>query len=231
MVAAGGELRWSAFFVTAGVFAMIYKLMPRVRIALARRLGRRGRHRGAVHRRQVPDRPVHRQERRHLGLRRRRLARGAARLGVLLGADLPDGRRVHLGLRRTASARRRPRSTRSRQSLRRGAAMTKPPPCKRECALLTPPYRGKQSRNSMTPSLQTPAGCVHRPLRWLSEVPAPTPDVVPLPTPAHPVPAPPPTPPEIIEPPLPGHEPVRDPIVPTDADAHSSKRRQQEPLH
>ena len=69
------------FGLTTGVFAMIYKLMPRVQIALARRLARRRRHRAAVHGRQVPDRPVHRQERRRLGLRRRRLAGGRAASG------------------------------------------------------------------------------------------------------------------------------------------------------
>ena len=77
------------FLMTAGVFAMIYKMMPRVQVrwhdvwlgAVVTA--------AAVHRRQVPDRPVHRQERRRLGLRRRRLAGGDLRLGLLLGADLP----------------------------------------------------------------------------------------------------------------------------------------------
>jgi hypothetical protein len=122
------------FLLTAGVFAMIYKIMPRVQRALARRLARRGRDRAAVLDRQVPDRPVHRQERRRLGLRRRRLARRDLRLGLLLGADLPDGRRVHLGLRAhlrlrcaTSRARRRkrdadlPRRTGEMPARRRGA--------------------------------------------------------------------------------------------------------------
>ena len=42
---------------------MIYKLMPRAQVAVARRLGRRRGHRAAVHGRQVPDRPLHRHER------------------------------------------------------------------------------------------------------------------------------------------------------------------------
>ena len=77
------------FVLTAGVFAMIYKIMPRVQVRWHDVwLGAR-RHRAAVHDRQVPDRPVHRQERRRLGLRRRRLAGGDLHLGLLLGADLP----------------------------------------------------------------------------------------------------------------------------------------------
>ena len=67
--------------------------------ALARRGARRAGHVAALHDRQVPDRPVHRQERRRVGVRRGRLARRRLRLGLLLGADLPAGRRVHLGLR------------------------------------------------------------------------------------------------------------------------------------
>jgi hypothetical protein len=49
------------------------------------------------------------------------------------------------------------------------------------------------------------------------DIPQPPPDVVPLPPSPHPTPPPPKVPPEIIEPPLPGQAPVRDPIVPTDA--------------
>ena len=66
------------FAMTTVVFAMIYKIMPRVHIALARRLDRRRRDGAAVHDRQGADRPVHRQERRGLGLRRGRFAGGAA---------------------------------------------------------------------------------------------------------------------------------------------------------
>ena len=86
------------FVLTTGVFAMIYKIMPRVRVQW------RDVWIGAVVTallftdRALPDRPVHRQERRRLGLRRRRLAGRRVRLGLLLGADLPDRRRVHLGL-------------------------------------------------------------------------------------------------------------------------------------
>ena len=66
--------------------------------AVARRVGGRGGHGAAVHRRQAPDRPVHRQEQRGLGLRRRGLAGGGAGVGLLLGADLPAGRGIHLGV-------------------------------------------------------------------------------------------------------------------------------------
>ena len=65
---------------------------------VARRVDRRRRDRHAVRDRQDPDRALYRQERRHLGLRRRRFHRRAAGVGLLLGADLPAGRRVHLGL-------------------------------------------------------------------------------------------------------------------------------------
>ena len=88
-----------SFVLTTALFAMIYRFMPQATIewrdvgigALVTAF--------AVLDRQVPDRPVHRQERAGLGLRRRRLAGGAAGLGLLLGADLPVRRRVHLGLR------------------------------------------------------------------------------------------------------------------------------------
>ena len=93
--------------------------------ALARRLARRDRHRGAVHDRQVPDRPVHRQERRRLGLRRRRLADRDPALGLLLGADLPRRRRVHLGLcqdlRLAARRRGRRRGSEKAAAAERGA--------------------------------------------------------------------------------------------------------------
>ena len=113
------ELGLSFVLVTV-VFAMIYKTMPRVQHRLARRVGRRGRHLAAVHRRQDADRPVHRPQRHHLGLRRGGLADRGAAVGVLLGADLPVRRRVHLGLfaplrlapaaaRRDAAAQRRRR--------------------------------------------------------------------------------------------------------------------------
>ena len=49
---------------------LIYKIMPRAKHRLARRLDRRCRHRAALHHRQVPDRPLPRQERRHVRLRR-----------------------------------------------------------------------------------------------------------------------------------------------------------------
>ena len=79
-------------------FAMIYKILPRVRIgwrdvwvgaavtALLFAIGKSliGLYLGRSTLR--------------LGLRRRRVARRAARLDVLLGADLPARRRVHLGL-------------------------------------------------------------------------------------------------------------------------------------
>ena len=49
-----------SFGLTTVIFAMIYKLMPRAQDPVARRLGRRRGHRGALRDRQVPHRPVHR---------------------------------------------------------------------------------------------------------------------------------------------------------------------------
>ena len=74
------------------------------------RLDRRARHRAAVHDRQAADRAVHRQEWRRLGLRRGELDRRAAGLGLLLGADLPARRGIHLGLRAHARLAARPRA-------------------------------------------------------------------------------------------------------------------------
>ncbi len=91
------------FALTTVVFAMIYKLMPRVHGEVARRLARRARSRlDPVHDRQVPDRPVHRQKRAGVGLRRRWLADRRLSLGLLLGADLSARCGVHLGLRQDA---------------------------------------------------------------------------------------------------------------------------------
>ena len=67
--------------------------------ALARRMaGRRG-DLAAFHRGQVHHRCVYRQKRHRVGVRRRRLAGDHPDLGLLLGPDIPDWRRVHLGLR------------------------------------------------------------------------------------------------------------------------------------
>ena len=64
-----------------------------------------------------------------------------------------------------------------------------------------------------------PSSPVHatsgRQLRLSVEVPQPPPDTVPLPPSPHPAPSPQPLPPEINEPPMPGHEPVIDPLVPS----------------
>ena len=59
---------------------------------------RRTVHRRALHSGQVADRRLSRAQRRGLGLRCGRLARGGAAVGVLLGPDLLDRRGVHLGL-------------------------------------------------------------------------------------------------------------------------------------
>jgi hypothetical protein len=55
-------------------------------------------HGRALHSGQVDDRLLSRAQRRGLGLRRGRLTGGGAAVGVLLGADFPDRRGVHLGL-------------------------------------------------------------------------------------------------------------------------------------
>ncbi len=106
-----------SFALVTVTFAMIYKIMPRVRIgwrdvwvgaavtALLFAIGK------------FADRPVPRPQHLRLGLRRGGLARRAARLDVLLGADLPARRRVHLGLcahARVAFERRRERPGRAR---------------------------------------------------------------------------------------------------------------------
>ena len=78
---------------------MIYKFLPDVKIAWRRRLGRERDHRAAVHRGQVRDRAVPRPEQLRLGLRGGGLARGPARLDLLLVADPLLRRRVHEGLR------------------------------------------------------------------------------------------------------------------------------------
>ena len=121
------------FGLTTLVFAMIYKLMPRVHVqwhdvwlgAVVTA--------AAVHGRQVPDRPVHRQERHRLGVRRRRLAGDRLRLGLLLGADLPARRGVHLGVRHAPSDRcatreapSRPRARRPRKRARHRRAAARP---------------------------------------------------------------------------------------------------------
>lgn len=87
-----------SFSIITGLFAAIYRIMPRAEIAwrdvwigavVTAFLFTVGR----------SDRPVPRQERNHVGIRRRGLGCGAAGLGVLLGPDLSARRGVHLGLR------------------------------------------------------------------------------------------------------------------------------------
>ncbi len=87
-----------SFVVVTALFALIYKFLPRVTHQLARRLDRRRRDRAALHDRQVPDRPLHRQEQRGVRVRRRGIARRGADLGLLLRADLPARCGVHLGV-------------------------------------------------------------------------------------------------------------------------------------
>src|SRR5439155_16423513 len=52
-----------------------------------------------VYRRQVPDELLPGQNRRCVGIRRGRVANRAIAVGLLLGADLPPWRRIHLGIR------------------------------------------------------------------------------------------------------------------------------------
>ncbi len=86
------------YVVTTVGFAMIYKIMPRVKGALARRVAGRGRDSAAVYDRTFPDWPVHRQERNRVGLRCGGVTGYRLCLGLLLRPDIPARRRVHLGL-------------------------------------------------------------------------------------------------------------------------------------
>ena len=86
------------FVLTTVVFAMIYKYMPRVRVRWDDVWLGAG-HRGALYRRQISDRDLHRQEWRGVRIRRRRFARNYPDLGLLFGADFSDRRGIHLGLR------------------------------------------------------------------------------------------------------------------------------------
>jgi hypothetical protein len=89
-----------SFGVTAALFAMIYKLLPRHPDRVGRRGHRRPHGIAPVHDRQVRDQPVHRQSGRRLGVRRRCGARDHPAVGLLRRADLPVRRRVRQGLRR-----------------------------------------------------------------------------------------------------------------------------------
>ena len=81
------------------LFAMIYQFLPDVDLRLQRRVGRRAGDGGAVHDREVPDRPLPGHQRRGIVLRRGRLGGGAADLGLLLVADRAAGGGVHPGVR------------------------------------------------------------------------------------------------------------------------------------
>ena len=96
--AAGGQFL-VGFAVVTGLFAMIYKLLPRCRIGWKDVWIGAMRDVAAVLDRQVADRPVSRQEQRRVGLRRRGIARHRAAVGLLLVADLPARRRVHEDVR------------------------------------------------------------------------------------------------------------------------------------
>ena len=69
---------------------------------LARRVDRRRGDRAAVHDRQVPHRALHRPQRHRFRIRRGRLVRRLAGVGLLLDADLLARRGVHLGIRARA---------------------------------------------------------------------------------------------------------------------------------
>jgi YihY family inner membrane protein len=85
----GGQIANTA--VSLGVitllFAMMFKYLPDAKVAW-RDVWRRADHRGLLHAREVPDRPLPRARLRRLGLRRRRLRRRADGLGVLRVAHL-----------------------------------------------------------------------------------------------------------------------------------------------
>ena len=83
---------------------------------VARRVDRRRLHGGAVQPREVRDRAVPGQQRRGLELRRGRLAHRRAAVGLLLGADLLPGRRVHAAVR--PGVRQPPNAGRPRRAVR-----------------------------------------------------------------------------------------------------------------
>src|SRR5437773_66496 len=65
---------------------------------LAGRVARRGGDRAPLHAREDPDRPLSRADGPRVGLRRRRVARRAPAVGLLLGTDPARRRRVHRGV-------------------------------------------------------------------------------------------------------------------------------------
>jgi hypothetical protein len=90
-----------SFGVIASLFAVIYNT-ARCTVVMARRLDRRRVHGGAVQPGEVRDRPVPRQQRRGLELRRGGLAGRVAALDLLLGADILPGRGIHAAIRARA---------------------------------------------------------------------------------------------------------------------------------
>ena len=86
-----------SFGLTTVLFAMIYKLMPRVRL-MARRLGRSFGYCISLRYRQTAHRAIYRQERHRLRLWCRGIAGDDSGLGLLFSADFFVRRRIHVGL-------------------------------------------------------------------------------------------------------------------------------------
>ena len=98
-----------SFVIITLMFAVIYKLLPDVKIAWRRRVGRRRRDGAPVHDRQVADRALSGPQHGGVGIRRRRFSYRHSALDLLLGAGRLLRRGVHQGLLEALRLGRRPR--------------------------------------------------------------------------------------------------------------------------
>ena len=87
-----------SFVIIALMFAVIYKLLPDVRITWQERVGRRRSDGASVHDRQVVDRALSGSQHGGVGVRRRRFSYRHSALDLLLGAGRVLRRGVHQGL-------------------------------------------------------------------------------------------------------------------------------------
>ena len=111
------------------VFAMIYKAMPRVRHRLEGRLDRRRVHGGAVRRRQVPDRRLHRPDRHLVRASAPRRRSSSCCSGCTTRRRSSCSARNSRGCTRTGSAPARASACPATRADRRRPAETKRPPC------------------------------------------------------------------------------------------------------
>src|SRR6476469_432976 len=107
---------------TTALFALLYRVLPDVRLAWRDVTTGAFRHGRALHTRSTGDRPVSRPEQHGVQLRRRRFGHDPAAVGVLLVPDSAAGCRVHAGVRGAPRYNRRSarlRGTRPTHSARR----------------------------------------------------------------------------------------------------------------